>query len=590
MAKEELKIVITADSKDAVNATKDVGTAVNNMSNFIKGLGIGAGALIVARKGFEMLTDAIRGSIDFLKGCVNEAANAELQLTKLNTALKSTGNFTNETTKELQDYAAALQQSTMYEDDSIVSVEAMLATFKLTGPEIKVATQAVLDLAAATGQDLQSAAILMGKAMVGETGTLSRYGIIVDETKLKQEGWKAVIDEINVEFGGQAQAQAETYTGKIAQMKNAFSDIKETIGGAFIPVLTELFGEFTKGQEVINPMTGEIVKLNSPMQELAGIVGAAAEGIRGFIEQNWEGLKEKVRSVWEKLSSFIEALTKADWSGFRSSVSELGEAFGFLLGGADSGLTGADQKAQNFVDTLTRLMESISFVVMSFRIFWDVIIVVGQALQWVISGITAFVYAVKGDIVMANEIMVGANKAVGDSATKLADDVKKMGEIIEKSQSSAANSVNTTITPAITSAADAALGYGAALNNIPKEVTTHLYQYTHIIQSIQSAVAGVVNAVKSTPATGGFSRSLRFASDLQIPILEGEAVLPASVTKAIKESRGSFSGLDMGKNSAPKINITVTGNNISNEADENRLADKVGRVIMNNLRLQGAQI
>ncbi|MHB1334523.1 MAG: hypothetical protein ACYCXQ_01015 [Candidatus Humimicrobiaceae bacterium] len=588
MAKEELKIVITADSKDAVNATKDVGNAVNNMSNFIKGLGIGAGALIVARKGFEMLTSAIRGTIDFLKSSVEEAANAELQLTKLNTALKSTGNFTNETTKELQDYAAALQQSTMYEDDSIVSVEAMLATFKLSKDEIKVATQAVLDLAAATGQDLQSAAILMGKAMVGNTGMLARYGIMVDETKLKNEGWKAVIDEINIEFGGQAQAQAETYTGKIAQMKNMFSDIKETIGGAFIPVLTDLFGVFTKGQEVINPMTGEIVKLNSPMQELAGIVGSAAEGIRGFIEQNWGGLKDKIGDVWGKLSSFIEALTKAEWSRFGSSISELGNAFGFLLGGADSGLTGVDQKAQNFVDSLTRLMESISFAVMSFRIFWDVIIVVGQALQWVISGITAFIYAVKGDIVMANEIMIGANKAVGDSAGKLADDVKKMGEIIEKSQSSAANVVNTTVTPAMIGARNSAAEYAAAVRNIPTEWTTHLYQVTHYLQEGYSP--GIANIINKSNASGGFSRSLHFADDLGLPVLKGEALIPESITKAIKESRGSFAGIDIGKSSAPTINITVTGNNISNEADENRLADKVGRVIINNLRLQGAQI
>ena len=38
-------------------------------------------------------------------------------------------------------------------------------------------------------------------------------------------------------FGGTAQAQAETLTGKIEQMKNALGDAGEAIGGLLAPVV-----------------------------------------------------------------------------------------------------------------------------------------------------------------------------------------------------------------------------------------------------------------------------------------------------------------------------------------------------------------
>ena len=247
MAQEKLKIILEGDSKSVNDAVKSAGTAFDNLGNTIKNIAIGGGALVLAQKGFQMLENGIKDTIAFFKNCTTETGNAEIQLTKLNTALKSTGNFTQETSDGLVKYAESLQTMTAFEDDAIVGVEAMLATFKLSKDEIEVATQAVLDLATATGQDLQSAAILMGKAMVGETGTLKRYGIMVDENKLATQGWKAVIDEINVEFGGQALAKGETYSGMLERMKNNIGNLKETIGGAFLPVLKEMMDKFTAG-------------------------------------------------------------------------------------------------------------------------------------------------------------------------------------------------------------------------------------------------------------------------------------------------------------------------------------------------------
>jgi hypothetical protein len=310
MADARMQITIDGNTTGAINATKQTQSAITGLSNTLKGLAIGGGALFLAKKGFDLLSEAVKGTVKFLGQCIEEAGNSEVQLTKLNTALKSTGNFTEEGSKALVDYAASLQAMTAFEDDAIVSVEAMLATFKLAPEEIKVATQATLDLAAATGQDLQSAAILMGKAFVGETGMLKRYGIMVDENKLKTEGWKAVIDEINVEFGGQAVAQGETYAGMLERMKNNLSDVRETIGKALLPALKDLMDRFMTGTPIVDDFGNVIGKTEAPMEKL----------------------KEFAEQAGEKLAGLLEKLMEADWDKIIDNIKTTAKVLGVLGG------------------------------------------------------------------------------------------------------------------------------------------------------------------------------------------------------------------------------------------------------------------
>jgi len=170
----------------------------------------------------------------FFKESIQYAKEFESSISRLDTALRSTGMGTKGMTQRLVEHAGALQNVVAYDDSVIMETMAMLSTFKLTEKQIKLATKATLDMAAATGQDLVQASILMGKAMVGETGTLSRYGIIIDKTKLAAEGYKAVLDEINIEFGGQAAARAMTYYGALENVKNAYSDLQREIGDVII--------------------------------------------------------------------------------------------------------------------------------------------------------------------------------------------------------------------------------------------------------------------------------------------------------------------------------------------------------------------
>lgn len=91
-------------------------------------------------------------------------------------------------------------------DESIIEMQANLVSFGAGKDNIDQVTEAVLNLSAGLGTDLKGASLLMGKALAGEFGSLSRYGILVDSnaSKSRKDGWLA---QINEKFGGQAAAR-----------------------------------------------------------------------------------------------------------------------------------------------------------------------------------------------------------------------------------------------------------------------------------------------------------------------------------------------------------------------------------------------
>jgi hypothetical protein len=217
-----------------VKASKQMDVAAKAVTGFKK-LAIGAGAAIVAIRG---LTRALSSSL----AAFEAQEDAEK---KLETALGRTSNA-------LLDQAAALQQVSKFGDETIIEAQALIAAFVEDEEQIKAATKATLDLAAAKGMDLKAAADLVSKTLGSSTNALSRYGIQVEGAVGSTERLQSTVENISAVFGGQAAAQAETMGGRIQQMKNAFGDLQETVIGFAGPTLTKFAENMKLGIEVID--------------------------------------------------------------------------------------------------------------------------------------------------------------------------------------------------------------------------------------------------------------------------------------------------------------------------------------------------
>lgn len=251
--------------------------------------GVG-GALSKLRANFIAVTAAVSGFTAFAVSAVKAYIEQESAVNKLNVAMKNQGIFTEKASKDLQDYASALQRSTTFSDESIIETQALLVTFGLAGDVLNKTTQAALDLATGLSVDLKTATLLLGKAAVGETATLSRYGIKIDETIPPAQRLDATLEQLQKRFGGSAQAELNTTAGKLKNFELNVSELKERIGGFLIPVLDL----FVKKLLVIVDMFEQLVSSAAPVSRFVATVSQL------FLELG--------RSVFESIIKPIELL------------------------------------------------------------------------------------------------------------------------------------------------------------------------------------------------------------------------------------------------------------------------------------------
>src|SRR5258707_3022790 len=151
--------------------------------------------------------------------------------------------------------ADALSQTTDFSHDTIQGGENLLLTFTNIGKGVfPQATQSILDVSQAMGQDLKSSAIQVGKALgdplTGMTA-LQRIGVTFSATEKEQiktmmahhdviGAQKVILKELGTEFGGSAQAAGKTFGGMMKGLSNTMEDVKIKIGTAVMPLLTRL--------------------------------------------------------------------------------------------------------------------------------------------------------------------------------------------------------------------------------------------------------------------------------------------------------------------------------------------------------------
>lgn len=103
-----------------------------------------------------------------------------------------------------------------------------------------------LDISAATGKPLETVAAALSKAYDGNAASLGRLGLGIDASILKSKDFDKIFNELRKTFDGFAQAEANTFQGRLERLKVAFDELKETIGFAVLPILTDLINYTVK--------------------------------------------------------------------------------------------------------------------------------------------------------------------------------------------------------------------------------------------------------------------------------------------------------------------------------------------------------
>jgi len=219
---------------------------------------------------------AVRKAYKIVQDLTDAWGGQEIAVIELNNALRNTGLFTPMLSDELQDLAKQLQSTTTYGDELTLSATAMLQSLgELDEEMLKRAIPAVQDLATSLFKgDMNTAASMFAKVVGSSTNALSRYGIEIDMTGSKTEKFEEIMTKVNAKFGGRSAELADSYTGKMKQLKNAYGDLKEAMGHVIanqmepsIPLMldiTEVMTEWINKKIALKEAYEEIKK---PMQD-----------------------------------------------------------------------------------------------------------------------------------------------------------------------------------------------------------------------------------------------------------------------------------------------------------------------------------
>jgi len=182
---------------------------------------------------------------------------AEQADARLRASLKQTGSYTDELMQKLTTFADAMMKVTIYDDEATKAAMAYAHNLGIQSDRLDEAAKAAMGLAARFRIDLMSAMKLIGRASMGQTQMLARYGIVLSDTLSPQEKFNKLM-EIGVKAFSLASAEAKTVAGRFQQFKNQVGELAEEIGAVLAPAmkkLTEYFSNIVQQLRALTPQT-----------------------------------------------------------------------------------------------------------------------------------------------------------------------------------------------------------------------------------------------------------------------------------------------------------------------------------------------
>lgn len=270
--------------------------------------GMGAGlANIAATMGVAFGAQQI---IQFGKASAEAFIDAEKNAQLLLFALKG-----NEAVQgRLMAQASELQNTTIYDDDSIQQAQTFLANQGRTEDQIKKVIDAAVELSTVTGVDLNTAVMQLDGTFEGNIGKMGKLDSAFKKLTKEQLANGAAADLLIEKYGGTAKAMGDTTAGQVDKLKNQFGELQETIGGSLVPELTSVMDAFKKiGSGDI--LGGLEDFYTGTLNQYSGI-GLYIKGYKAILELEENGL--------EKLQNVMDAF---DTGGISAAFDELKKSY-----------------------------------------------------------------------------------------------------------------------------------------------------------------------------------------------------------------------------------------------------------------------
>jgi hypothetical protein len=357
----KVKITFDADFDELKRGVKGAEQEVQGFGDKMGKFGKMAGAAFAVAGAAALAYAGV-----LLKQGVESAIADEQAQAKLATTLQNVTGATDAQIAAVENQILQTSLLTGLTDDELrPSFERLVRATKDSDAALKLQSIAV-DVAAGSGKSLEAVTNAMAKAAEGNTASLAKLGIGLTSAELKTMSMDQITKQLASTFGGQASIQADTFAGKMARLKVAFDEGKETIGSFVLDAITPMID--TVVNTVIPAVSGFIDSVGGKegltnafktyIDLVKNIFQPVLEGFKFAFDQIKKaviGNKDEFEALFKFLKDFVAPLLGGV---LKLAIQGIGIALGVVINVVGT-LIGGFEKLFNIVKSVVGAIQSL---------------------------------------------------------------------------------------------------------------------------------------------------------------------------------------------------------------------------------------
>jgi len=361
----KVKITFDADFDELKRGVKGAENEVTSFGDRMSKFGKIAGAAFAAAGAAAIAYGAV-----LLKQGVESAIEDEAAQEKLRLTLQNVTGATQDQVKAVEDQILKTSLLTGKTDDELrPSFERLVRATKDSDEALRL-QKIALDVSAGSGKSLEAVTNSMAKAQEGNTASLAKLGVGLTSAQLKTMSMDEITKQLADTFANQAAVQADTFSGKMARLKVAFDEGKETVGSFVLDAITPMIEIVVNTvipavQSFIDSMGGKeglTTAFSNVIDTLKKIFIPVLEGLKYAFDVIRDAVmrnKDEFQSLFEFLQKYVAPLLGGI---LKIAIQGIGQAISVVIN-----LVG------NLIDGFEKVVSVISRVVGAIRGLIDLV-------------------------------------------------------------------------------------------------------------------------------------------------------------------------------------------------------------------------
>ena len=216
----------------------------------------------------------------------------------------------------IEGYIDALQRQSGVIDDQLRPAfqQLLITTRSVTKSQELLALS--LDIAASTGNSLESVTRALSRSFLGSNTALSRLNVGISKADLSAKSFDQIVADLSTRFAGGAATAADTYAGKLDKLKISADEAQEVLGKKLVFAVELLLDSNSgipalgrnveKAASSLGDFTVGLAGLNAEVQKFTG--GQQAKKVRDFFFDIQFPIFQASENVYKAIANFGRTL------------------------------------------------------------------------------------------------------------------------------------------------------------------------------------------------------------------------------------------------------------------------------------------